>query len=189
LPRRARLPDREVGFLPVHVGWHANLFEPRFAFPPADAFQIGRRGSHHVRRGTEEVATTVAVVVDTVVHVVRRQELHLPQLAGPRADHLGGFQVSAVDDAERVEELGAEQGTPSAVPGQRGQRTEDRHLPLRQAEVALERPEGGDDGAGHAVVGIDPLEEFRFGGQLLSCARDAILAWPAASENCRKSCQ
>ena len=51
---------------------------------------VVRGGADHVGVVAEQVDAAVAVVVDGVVEIARRQELRLPELAGPRADHLGG---------------------------------------------------------------------------------------------------
>src|SRR5580693_7109096 len=83
-------------------------FAPRLAALPAVAFEIIRRRGQHVGHAVDEVAAAVAVVVDGEFQIGRRQELGLPDLAGPGAVHVGGRHIAAVDDLERGKYLAAE---------------------------------------------------------------------------------
>ena len=135
-----------------------------------------------------EIAAAVAVVVDRVLEVVRGQELRLAELAGPRADHLRGRQVAAVDDAQRVHQLAAEHLRAAAVVGQRRQRAQHRQLAHAGAEVALERPEGGDHRARHAVLLLDLGEQVAVLLELGGAALDAVLRDQLAGRTPMKLC-
>ena len=78
---------------------------PALAALPAVALEIVRGGGEHVRHAVDEVAAAVAVEVDRVFVIGRRQELGLAEVAGPVAAHFGRRQVAAVDDAKRVDQL------------------------------------------------------------------------------------
>ena len=169
------MPDGEVRLVPRQVGRHPHLLQPRLAPPPAQMHQEIGRGSDHIGHAGDQVAAAVAVIVHRVVEVVRRQELRLPQLAGPRADHLLGREVAAVDDTQRVQQLGTELLAAAAVVGQRRERAQDGELAHAGAVVALQRPQPGDDGARHAVVLLDLGEQLAVLLEARQAALDAVV--------------
>ena len=149
---RARQLDGEVGLVPREIRGRAHLFQPRLAAPP---FQPGcdiiRGRADHIGRTAQHVAAAVAVIVDGVGEVMRRQELRLAELAGPRADHLARRQVAAIDDLQRGDGLVLETLAAAAVIGERHQRRQHRQVAHVGAEVALQSPERGDHGGRHAI--------------------------------------
>ena len=73
-------------------GWRAGL-------PAVGLQQIGGRGEH-VRHAVAQVDMAVAVVVDAVLDIRRRQKLRLPDLACIGADKLALRQVAALKNLE-----------------------------------------------------------------------------------------
>src|SRR3984885_14332862 len=119
-------------------------FAPRLAALPAVAFEIIRRRGQHVRHAVDEVAAPVAVVVDGEFQIGRRQELGLPDLAGPGAVHVGRRHVAAVDDLERGKYLAAKLVGAAAIVGQRNQRTYGGEVAVAGAEVGLQSPDANE---------------------------------------------
>ncbi len=60
---------------------------PWLAALPAIAFEIVAGRSKHIGHAVNEIALAIAVIVDGVFQIRRRQELGLPDLAGPGAAH------------------------------------------------------------------------------------------------------
>ena len=151
---------------------HPDFLQPGFAAPPFQAIgDVVRGRADHVGRAAQHVAMAVAVIVDRVVEIMRRQELRLPEFAGPRSDHLGRRKVAAVDDLQGgdgflLEHLGA-----AAVIGQRHQRGQRRQFAHVGAEIAFQSPERGDDRRRHAIFLLGARERrgmgFDFGLALL----------------------
>ena len=81
-------------------------FVPALAALPAVALQIVGGGGEHVGHAVHQIAPAVAVEIDRVFVIGRRQELRLPEIAGPVAAHFGRRQVAAIDDAQRVGRAG-----------------------------------------------------------------------------------
>ena len=105
-----------------------------------------------------QVPLAVAVIVDGEVEIVGRDELHLPDLAGPRAFHVAGREIAAVENFQRREELGAELVRPAAIVGERRQRLQRAEIAEIGAEIRLQSPEADDDRAGHAELLLDARE-------------------------------
>jgi hypothetical protein len=114
--------DRPGSLRPWHALGYANLLQPRLAFSPSEAFQVIRGGCERVRHAAHQVAAAVAVIVHGELQVVGGRELHLPEFARPGAPHLRRLDVPAIDDAQRVNQLGAEVIRAAAVIGERRQR-------------------------------------------------------------------
>ena len=93
----------------------------------------------------------VAVIVDRVVEIMRRQELRLSEFAGPRADHFRGREIAAVDDLQRGDGFVREHLRAAAVIGQRDQRAQRRQVAHVGAEIAFQSPERGDHSRRHAI--------------------------------------
>src|SRR5208282_1878142 len=132
---------------------------PGLAALPAVAFEVIGGGGEHVGHTVNEIAAAVAVVIDGVLEIGRRQELGLADLAGPGAAHVAGAYVAAVDDAQRIQELGPEFVRAAAIVGQRRQRANGRESARVGAEVGFEAPDGDDDRAGHSVLLLDAAED------------------------------
>ena len=165
----------KIGLLPGQVAGHVHLLEPRLVALPAEMHDEIGGGSDDVGNAGDQIAPAVAVIVDRVLEIVRRQELGLAEFAGPRADHFLGRQVAAVDDAHRIHELGAEHDRAPAIVGQRRERAQNGQLADDGAVVALERPEGGDHGTGHAVLLLDLGEQVAMLFQAGDAVLDAVL--------------
>ena len=103
----------------------------------------------------------VAVVVDRIVEIMRRQELRLAEFAGPGADHLGRREIAAVDDLQRGDGLVLEHLRAAAVIGQRHQRRQRMQIAQLGAEIALQPPERGDHGRRHAIFLLGAVERRR----------------------------
>src|SRR6202030_2680805 len=99
-----------------------------------------------------------AVVVDGVLEIYRRHHLRLAELTGPRSDHVFGPQIAALDQPQRVEELGAKAVGAPAIVSQRSERAQRLLLAHVGAEIAFQRPERDDDRRRHAVLLVDPRE-------------------------------
>src|SRR4029079_9147215 len=101
----------------------------------------------------------VAVEIDRVLEVVGCGELHAAEFAGPVADHVFDVLVAAFDDAQRIEQLLAEELRPSAIIGERGDRAQNIVLAEVRAEVAFQSPESRQHRRGHAVFLLDAPEQ------------------------------
>jgi hypothetical protein len=102
-----------------------------------------------------QVAPAIAVEVDRVFEIGRRQELGLAEIAGPVAEHLGRPKVAALDDAKRIRQLRLEHLGAAAIECQRCDRADHLFLAEVDAEVGLEAPDRNDDRARHAELRFD----------------------------------
>jgi len=102
---------------------------------------------------------TVAVVVLRVFQVTGGHELGLAEGAGPRAFQAGQIYVTAIDDLERGEELGTEEGRAARIVGQRGQCRDGRANAGEAAEIGFEPPHRDHDPRRDAVLLADLGEE------------------------------
>ena len=100
----------------------------------------------------------VAVVIDGVVEVMRRQELRLAEFAGPRTDHLACCEIAAIDDLQRGDGLLLEHLGAAAVVCQRHQRRQRMQLAQFGAKTALQPPERGDHGRRHPIFLLGAVE-------------------------------
>jgi len=64
-----------------------------------------------------------------------------------------------IEDLERVEQLGPEEGAAPSVIGQRGERGDDGKIPNVLAEIRLDAPQRDDEAGLDAVLGADLLEQ------------------------------
>ena len=129
-----------------------------------------------------EIAPTVAVEIDRVFVIIRRRELQRAEFAGPVPDHLARPQVAALDDAQRIDQLGAEELRSPAIIGERRDRAQDRIFAVVAAEIALERPEGGDHRRRHAVLLLDTAKQIGMALDHCDAALDAIARRHAVGE-------
>src|SRR5689334_1244553 len=85
----------------------------------------------------------VAVKVDAILDVGRREELRLPDLAGVSTDEIAQRQIAALENFQRCNQLGLEQLAAAAIMRQRGDRADHRQLAhVTRAVVALQSPNG-----------------------------------------------
>src|ERR1700722_16884141 len=145
-------------------------FAPRLAALPAIAFEIIRRRGQHVGHAVDEIAAAIAVVIHGEFQIGRRQELGLPDLAGPGAVHVGRRHVAAVDDLEGCKYLAAELVRPAAIVGQRNERADGGKVAVACAVVGLQPPDGDDNRARHAVLLLDLAEGRAILGKHLGAA-------------------
>ena len=143
---------------------HAHFLQPGLAAPP---FQAGgdvvRGRADHVGRAAQQIAAAVAVVIDRIVEIMRRQKLRLAEFAGPGADHFVGRQIAAVDDLQRGDGLVREHLRAAAIIGQRHQRAQRRQIAHVGAEIAFQSPERGDHRRRHAIFLFGARERRRIG--------------------------
>ncbi len=153
---------------------HAHLLDPRLVRAPAEVLHVVRRRADDVVVVGEQVDTPVAVIVDGVVEIARRQELRLPDLTGPRADHAGRAHVAAIDDLQRRDQLLGEHLAAAAIIGEGDEGRQNGELAHARAEVALESPEARDDRSGHAEFRFRALERGAMLGDLALARLHAV---------------
>jgi hypothetical protein len=134
------------------------LAERRARLPAVHLQEVGGRGEH-VRHAAAQVDAAVAVEINAVLDVGRRQELGLADLARIGAEHIAQRQVAALRDLQRRNELALEQLAAPAIVRERRQRAHHRQLAHVAAVVGLHGPDRHDDGARHAELSLDPLEQ------------------------------
>src|SRR5262249_37871963 len=144
------------------------------AAPPAEPDQIIRRRGEHIGRAAQKIARAIAVVIDGVLIIFRWHHLGLAELAGPRTDHVRRTQIAALDEAERVEQLGAKAVRAPAVVSERSERAQCAVIAHIRAEVAFQRPERNDDRGRHAELRIDFGDDRRIGLDQGGAALNAI---------------
>ena len=93
-----------------------------------------------------------------------------------------GPQIAALDQSQRVEQLGAEPVGAPAVVSQRSERAERFLLAHIGAEIAFQRPERDDDRRRHAVLLVDPRKYLRVGLDLRRPGLNAIGSGHAIGE-------
>ena len=167
--------------LPGHRLGHPHLLQPGVA-APAEALQVVRRGGERVGHAADQVAPAVAVEIHRVFQVVGGRELDLAELARPGALHLRRRDIAAVDDAERIHQLGAEEVGAAAIVGERGERAERGKVAHVAAVIGLQPPEGDDDRAGHAVLALDAAKSVGVLLQQRAAAAQALGGDDAAGE-------
>ena len=158
-PLRNRVLDVHVGLLPRQVRRHVHLLQPGLAALPAEMHQEIGAGGERVGNAVDQVAAAVPVEVDRVLEIVAGGELQPAELAGPVADHFGNALVAVLHDAQRGEQLLAEEVGPPAVIGERGERAQDAVVAEHLAEIALQAPKGGEHRGRHAVGLLDAGED------------------------------
>ena len=84
----------------------------------------------------------VAVEIDAILDIGRRQKLRLADLAGIGADQVAQRKIAALDDLQRGDQLALEQFRAAAIMRQGGEHAEDRQLAhVADAVIGLERPD------------------------------------------------
>ena len=90
-------------------------------------------GGEHVGHAVPEIDAAVAVEIDAVFDIGRRQKLRLSDFAGKGADQIPQRKVAALEDLQRREQFALEQFGAAAIMRHRGQRADHGQL----AHVAL----------------------------------------------------
>ena len=75
------------------------------------------------------------------------------------AAHLRGAEVAAVDDAQRIHQLGLEHLRTAAIMRERDERADRLLLAHHDSEIGLQSPDRNEDGSGHAVLLLDPIKD------------------------------
>src|ERR1700750_1342213 len=75
----------------------------------AGKLQQVRGGGEHIGHAVPEIDMAVAVEIDAVLDVGRRQELRLTDLAGEGADQVALRKIAALDDLQRRQQFALEQ--------------------------------------------------------------------------------
>ena len=89
----------------IDIGRRVHLVGPAHTALPALADQLlGRRGER-IRHRIPDIGAAVAVEIDGVFEIIRRQELRQPHGAGPGAVHVGELDLALVEDFQRVAEI------------------------------------------------------------------------------------
>ena len=134
-------------------------------------------GGEHVGHRVAQIDAAVAVEIDAVFDVGRRQELRLPDLAGIGADQVTQGKIAALHDLQRREQFALEQLGAAAIMREGSQRADHRKLAhVALAEIGLQSPDRDQDLPGHAEPRLDPRQQCRVTGQHRPAAIDASRA-------------
>ena len=143
---------------------NARLMAPVPAGLPAVLFEIvGDRGQRIGHR-FPDVAPPVAIEIDRIYEIFRRQELRLAERPGNRAFHLGQGDMVTLQDLQRGDQLGIEQVAAAARIGLGRQRPDRRFRDRGASESRFPAPDRHDDLLRYAVALLDLVEH---GGPLL----------------------
>jgi len=103
-----------------------------------------------------EIDMAVAVEIDAVLDVGRRQKLRLADLAGIGADHVIQAKVAALQDFQRREQFALEQFGAAAVMRHGREHAKHRQLAhVALAEIGLQPPDRDQDLPRHAELLLD----------------------------------
>jgi hypothetical protein len=164
------------------ASFQSHFLQPRLAALPAEALQILAGRAERIGRALDEIAPAVAVEIDAMLEIVRRQELHLAELASPGSAHLGRRQVTTLNDAQRIEQFAAEHVGAAAVPRQGGEGAQRAVLAGVGAEIRLQSPKGDDGVSRDAILTLDALEGRRILLHQRSAALHAVRRHHAVGE-------
>ena len=104
----------------------------------------------------------VAVEVDAVLDIGRRQKLGLADLAGKGADQVAHRQIAALQDLQGRDQLALEQFGAAAVMRQGGERAHHRQLAhVAAAIVGFQRPDRHHQFLRHAGARLDARQQLR----------------------------
>ncbi len=102
----------------------------------------------------------VAVEIDAVFDVGRRQKLRLADFAGEGADHVLQGKIAALDDLQRRQQFALEQFGAAAIMRHGGERADHRHLAdVALAVIGFQPPDRDDDLRRHAEPLLDPRQQ------------------------------
>ena len=173
LRERLAVGARDAGAGPCRIGavaagggaGRAHLIAPMFAaviFAAID--QIARAGAERVVGLSERRHPAVLVVVHADIEPDFRHPLGMAHRAGPGAAHFLRRAPAAIDDLQRVDQLGFPIGAAARlVPGQRRERGKYRpHVVLLHQRIAiggLDAPQRQQRAALDAKILLDPREQ------------------------------
>ena len=172
MPFGQRPDDFQPGRIRLHMVRDLHLAAPGVPVVPAGLGEIVGDRSEHIRRGGPDVAPAVAVVVDGTSEIAGWHELALAHRAGPGAHHLRRRHVTLVDDAQRLQQLLAEERRAPALVRQGRQRADHRKFAGEAAVVALDPPKGDDEARLDPVIGGDAVQDLVVLLHQLATARD-----------------
>src|SRR5947199_7139724 len=89
----------------VKIGWHHDAMAPGFAPAPARTRQVIRRGGKDVGYRGPDVAPSITIVIDSVLHKTGRHELVLSHGTSPRPRHGRRTHMASIDDFERLQQF------------------------------------------------------------------------------------
>src|SRR3954463_3887534 len=125
----------------------AHRFEIRRAFAvgraalEAAGVQQVRGGGENIWHAVAEIDMAVAVEIDAVLDVGRRQKLRLADFAGEGADQVAQGKIAALHDLQRGQQFALEQFGAAAIMRHGDERADDRHLAdVALAEIRLQPP-------------------------------------------------
>ena len=102
----------------------------------------------------------VAVEIDAVLDVGRRQKLRLADFAGEGADQVVQGEIAALHDLQRRQQLALEQFGAAAIMRHGGERADHRHLAdIALAEIRLQPPDRDHDFRRHAKALLDARQQ------------------------------
>lgn len=132
----------------------AYLTPPQFVRAPAQGIEIGRGGGEGVDQGVPDILAPVTVGIDGMGEEGRGHELHLAHGARPGALHLGGGDMTFLDDAQGVEQFPAKERGPPAVVGEGGEGGRHGKTARMGAIAGLHAPQGDQHGRGDAMAAV-----------------------------------
>ena len=104
----------------------------------------------------------VAVEIDAVLHIRRRQELRLADLAGEGADQIAQRQIAALHDLQRRDQFALEQFGAPAIMRERRQGAHHRQLAhVAAAIVGFQSPDRHHQLFRHARTLLDARQQLR----------------------------
>ena len=127
------------------------------ALPALAGKLLGRRGER-VGHRIPDVGAAVAVEIDRVFQIVRRQKLRQPHRAGPRAFHVGEPDLSVLSDFQRQQEFLAEFVLALAQIGLRRQHADRAARILGAAVIGFAAEDREHDGRIDAELPLDGAE-------------------------------
>ena len=139
----------------IDIGRRAHLIGPAHARLPALVDELLRGGGQRIRHRMPDVDAAVAVEIDAVLVIFRRQELREPGGAGPGRAHVLARHRALAEDLQRQDELGA---ILILAPADIGLRRQHAQRVVRQrvaAVIGLAAPDREHDGGGHAEALFD----------------------------------
>ena len=117
-------------------------------------------GGEHVGHAVAEVDVAVAVEIDAVFDVGRRQKLRLADFAGEGADQVAQGEIAALHDLQCREQFALKQFGAAAIMRHGGEGADHRHLAdVALAEIGLQSPDRNDDFRRHAKLLLDARQQ------------------------------
>ena len=154
MPLGVSAPGPIVGETRLETGREAGLAAPGFAAAILAALeQIARGAGQRIVRLAEGIDAAVMVEIDAHVQPYLGHPLRVTHGAGPGADHLRRLRPAAIDDGQRVEQLGFPIGAPPRLAvGQRRERRDHRPHVFRIVDDVAERRLHAPEAEQHPAV-------------------------------------